>query len=274
MMKKAMYVFLALIMFLTPLNSIYAQADNNQISPEESIDTLSLEKENYNFLEGKPGDTHLVYTYESNGSTYKVIENATENFDEVSSTIYVENNKGEFVEYATQSLTVDNSEFIHTTNANGEESTEVQDLSLEKSGTKNEEGIDPLNNVMINGSCYGQAVGGWGFVSNNNGSTRIQNYTVSAVVAAVTFVATAGAGVASGAVRTAAGVIAAKVVDERIPVLYYSRSYYELKLQNPGRGQENFIVGTNHYTNWYENSSRSLFIRATDAYSYHSCYSS
>ncbi|MEC1179895.1 hypothetical protein P9B03_15450 [Metasolibacillus meyeri] len=270
-MKKVIYVILALVMFITPLNFGYATAAANETSLEESINALSLNKGNYNYLEGKLGDTHLIYTYESNGSTYKVIENASEDFDEVYSTIYIKNSTGEFVEYATQNLTINNSNLIHTTKVSGEEITEIKDLSFEKSEITN--GTPPFNSVMsINGTCYGQPVGGWAYISRNNGSTVIANYTASAVVAAVTYIASAGAGVAAGAAKAAISAIAAKVVDSRIPTLYYTQWYHELKLANPGRGQENFIVGTNHFTDWYDNSFRTSYINTTDVYTYHACH--
>lgn len=274
-MKKVCMCFLTLVMFLTPLNSIYAKTTDNQTPQPEGIEALSTKKENFNYLEGKPGDTHLVYTYESNGSTYKVIENASENFDEVNSTIYVEDENGKFVEFATQNLTVDDSELNHITNINGVITTEKQDISPIKESVTTDKADAPLrfNTMSINGTCYGEPVGGWKYISRTDGSTRISNWTISAVTAAVVYVAAAGTTtIASGALATAAGVIAQKVVDELIPILYYSRWYYELKLQNPGRGMENFIVGSNWYTNWYENSKRNAIIRSTDAYTYHSCY--
>lgn len=205
---------------------------------------------------------------------YKVVENASENFDEINSTIYVENKNGEFVEYATQNLTIDDFELTHTTNIDGEITTESQDLSLAKSDTPSEEGVvPPIHAMSINGTCYGEPTGGWSFVSRHNGTTRISNYTVTAVVAAVIYVATdAVVKKATNTVIAMAGAIAHNVVNEFIPILYYTQSYYELKLANPGRGQENFIVGTNHYTQWYENSSRSQFMNATDQYTYHSCH--
>lgn len=257
-------------MFLTPLNTIYAQTANNPISHQEGNDVLSAEKKNFNYLEGTPGDNYLVYTYESDGSTYKVIENASENFAEINSTIYVKDENGEFIEFATQNLTVSDSEFIHTTNINGEVTIERQDLSVEQSDMISKEADTPLRlEPMSMGSCYGEPLSGWGYVNTVNSSTRINNWTITAVTAAVIYGATTGAtNIASGALPTAAGAIAQKVVDELIPVLYNKRWYYELKLQNPGRGQENFIVGSN----WYSNSARTNFIRATDAYVYHSCY--
>ena len=45
------------------------------------------------FLEGTPGDNHLVYTYLENGIHYKVVENADANFMKINSTTYVMNVK-------------------------------------------------------------------------------------------------------------------------------------------------------------------------------------
>lgn len=278
-MKKVTFLFLALVMLLTPFNTVFAQTSNVTTPQPDSIDVLAAEKENFHFIEGSPGDRHLVYTYESNGKTYKVEENASENFEEVNSTIYVHDKKGEFIELATQNLIIEDSKITQTTDMGGEVTVESQDISLMESESTDEEGVvlPSRMEIMINATCYGEPVGGWGLVGTNRGSTKITNYSVTGVTAAIIYAATASTTkIAKGSLAAAAGAIAMKIIDERLPTVYYTRTYYERKLRNPGRGLGNFIVASNWYTNWYKSSSRtsSSFIRATDAYTYHSCFKS
>lgn len=39
-----------------------------------SVSEMIGERTDIKFLEGNPGDTHLVYTYQQNGNTYKAAE--------------------------------------------------------------------------------------------------------------------------------------------------------------------------------------------------------
>lgn len=136
-MKKLIASILTFTICITSFNSTVAFAATNVSNQEMSQSLLSLKKSNYNYLEGKPGDTHLVYTYESNNDTYKVIENANDNFEKVNTTIYVENTEGVFVKYATQTLTINNFTSTLTTNENGYVTTEQQDLLPAKKSQNN-----------------------------------------------------------------------------------------------------------------------------------------
>lgn len=66
------------------------------------------ERTNIQFLEGTPGDTHLIYTYEQNGNTYKSVENASEDFQNVECKIFQLNENGAYVENSTQRISMDN----------------------------------------------------------------------------------------------------------------------------------------------------------------------
>lgn len=66
------------------------------------------ERTNVQFLDGTPGDTHLVYTYQQNGNVYKAVENASEDFQNVECQIFQLNENGIYVENSTQHVSVDN----------------------------------------------------------------------------------------------------------------------------------------------------------------------
>ncbi|QAY65011.1 hypothetical protein [Paenibacillus protaetiae] len=114
--KKLVATVLSVSLFVGGV-VIPAQVKASPSNVESSERVLALEKH--------PGDTHLVYTYESNGSLYKVEENANEDLTEVNSTIYVMNDEGNYVQYATQEADIINSNLIVTTNVNGVIDTEA-----------------------------------------------------------------------------------------------------------------------------------------------------
>lgn len=163
-MKKLIASILTFTICITSFNSTVAFAATNVTNQEMNQSLLSLKKSNYNYLEGKPGDTHLVYTYESNNDTYKVIENANDNFEKVNTTIYVENTEGVFVKYATQTLTINNFTSTLTTNENGYVTTEQQDLLPAKKSQNN----NFISSALAAGSYQGYKVSNWKQISLRN----------------------------------------------------------------------------------------------------------
>lgn len=283
--KKVMYAIFTLVLCLTFITPEFANAATNETSQQNSNNVLSLEKSNFNYLEGKPGDTHLVYTYDSNGSTYKVIENSSDNFDEVNSTIYLEDNSGVFVKYSTQKTTVNNNIVTHTTDVNGEVTTETQDLSPKKSDLLNGDVNSPLYSNIYNSLMVKPPVGGgggcgtyegydltcWEHINTHNGSTYIWNWTVSSVTALVVGIACDGFSL-SGPVTGAVSVLVGKIVDSTLPRIYYRQYYYEKRLENPPLALANFVVGSKWHTKWYEDSYHKTYLYSTDEYKYQNGY--
>jgi len=56
------------------------------------------------FQEGRAGDTHLVYTYNQDGKSFKVEEDFTEGLTNGNSTIYLKNPDGNYVVFSTQEV--------------------------------------------------------------------------------------------------------------------------------------------------------------------------
>lgn len=258
-MRKLIASILTFTICITSFNSTVAFAATNVTNQEMNQSLLSLKKSNYNYLEGKPGDTHLVYTYESNNDTYKVIENADDNFEKVNTTIYVENTEGVFVKYATQTLTINNFTSTLTTNENGYVTTEQQDLLPAKKSQNN----NFISSALAAGSYQGYKVSNWKQISTTNSSTRITNYSATAVFAVIAYIAADGAtdGL-SGAVVAAISAVAGKIIDEAIPIVYYRQIYSEKKLVNPPLSLRNFVVGSKWLTYFYSDKAHSQFIRS------------
>jgi len=261
-MKKVIssVLTIALCVGVVPSTLTYAAAPN-EISI--SVSKLTQEKQNISFLEGNPGDKHLVYTYESEGNTYKVEENANSDLSKVNSVIYLENSDAKFVEYATQNTEVDlkNALVKVTTNENGSINTDIQPLSViapnnfdihDRSG-----GIKPFDSFM------GGPVSSWNYDTWRNGSTRFQRYTVTAVVATLTGIVTLAQPeltVISGTV----GALAAQIVSDQIPLLYYKQRYAEKK----SLVATSVIVASKWDTIFYTDAGRTSEIYRTAAAKY------
>ena len=94
-MKQLISTTLTMFMIIS-LYSVEATATNSSTTMRTEL----------NFLEGTPGDNHLVYTYLKNGTHYKVVENADANFMKINSTTYVMNAEGDYVEDKFQELDI------------------------------------------------------------------------------------------------------------------------------------------------------------------------
>ena len=81
------------------------------VAANVTTQSVTGERTDIVFLEGKVGDTYLVYTYKQDGKSYKVVEDATMDFANVHSTIYVLDSTGNYVEDSTQEV---------STNSNGD----------------------------------------------------------------------------------------------------------------------------------------------------------
>ena len=75
-------------------------------------------RKNLHFIEGKLGDSHIVYTYEENNKQYKAIETSSDDFKNVTSMIYCLNETGNYILQSTQNFSIDdngNPEILITT---------------------------------------------------------------------------------------------------------------------------------------------------------------
>ncbi|MBT2282619.1 hypothetical protein J7E78_03585 [Paenibacillus polymyxa] len=270
-MKKLITAALSIALCLEVVVPTVMLAAPNAL--EASVSQLSKEKQNFIFLEGKPGDAHLVYTYESNGDTYKVEERANKDFTEINSTIYVKNAEGKFVEHAIQNAIIDtqNSLFQVTTNENGIIETETQNFGVDTTDLSTIPNIPvrPDRGDLITpfDSYMGGAVSAWYYGSWADGSSRIERYTVTAVTALIFALATA-ANPSAAVVTTTVGAVALTIVQDQVPLVFYKRRYAEKK----SLVATTIIVGSKWDTIFYSNSARTSEIGRTTATKFLSGY--
>ena len=101
--KRLISATLTMIMVFSLFSSNVVQAASIENETENKSMIIRTE---LTFLEGAPGDEHLVYTYLENGQQYKVVENADTNFMNVNSTTYAMDAEGNYVEVKSQVLNI------------------------------------------------------------------------------------------------------------------------------------------------------------------------
>lgn len=102
-MKQLIFTNLNMLTIVSLFSVNVIHAATVEATATNSSTTMRTE---LTFLEGTPGDNHLVYTYLDNGTHYKVVENADANFMKINSTTYVMNAEGDYVEDKFQELDI------------------------------------------------------------------------------------------------------------------------------------------------------------------------
>lgn len=266
-MKRIITFVLVISLCLTVVNSTKAAASVNST---ESLQ-MSDERSNYQYILGKPGDKHLVYTYESDGTTYKVDEEASDDFSRVDSIIYKKVLNGTYVECAKQTFTVNNSVFRLETNINEEKFVDIQNISY-SNAQESDLDQDMLLETYASDTYNGYEVTGWKYIDSISGSNKIINYTITAVTAIITFIITDGVSGGAGAAAAGVSAVVSKIIDERLKVVYYYHNYYEKNLVNPPLSLRNFVVGSCWRTTFYKDKAHTKRIRSVGEMKYQKGY--
>lgn len=224
-LKRIMVLIMTLALSLTSLgNSVaYAQEDKS---------VLKLDKSNITYIKGEPGDTNLIYTYTSDNKTFKVIENSSVNFDDVDSIIYVENSDGQFVEYATQKLTVEDDVIYITINENGLITTDIININQEK--TSDIENLPYQSNSNFNsissktGPMYYEfpVDETWYYLTTTEGSSDVTRYTLTAVIAVLGAIAAGALGFTGGVVTAGISSVAMVIVQDNIERIWWTNYHF------------------------------------------------
>lgn len=174
--------------------------------------TTSSTKEEFNLISSNYKD--IEYTYKENGIEYKVLETANKEFNKIHSRVYEKhNNKFQLAR-----------EFVTIIHKNSKNQIEVEKI---ENGiyTKDVFDIDTSSSEENIISASKSAKSGWEFVDSHNGSTGFKNFTYSVVVGLLITAVSGGLGlgvVASNVV----GVVAGRIVSEKVPIIYYRRYVY------------------------------------------------
>ena len=231
--NKLVAVMMVLVLSLLGTSVAYAQNNNSNLLIQEK-DLLNGPKSNYNYIKGQLGDTDTIYTYTNGNKTFKVVENASEDFDRVDSTIYIEYDNKEFVEYATQKFRVVNNEIVITINENGKITTDKIKINnkentsvINKLPAPPDSILDAQAMLASGGPTWdGFPVSSWEYYGEFNGSADVYKYTAAAVLAALTTLVASFFGLAGRMVVAGASTVAGMIVQGAIERIWYTTNVY------------------------------------------------
>lgn len=215
------------------------------ISSKDIVELKAEQKSNFVILSNDLSNT--VYTYDEGGKSYKVEESANYQLDKVFSEVYIKDESNNYIFDHSIETSIDIDKGISTivTTKDNKQNIEFVDL-----GVQNVQSQIP--------SLYSHEIGGGGigttpfkYVKTSKGSTNFTKYTLVGITAAVTYVITIPAGVASGAIATAAGAIANAIISDNIKSAYWSTDIYASYFLN-----SNVYAADQWKTQYYKDSSR------------------
>lgn len=194
------------------------------------------------FHEGKAGDTHLVYTYDQDGKSFKVVEDFSEGLTNGSSTTYLKNPDGNYVVFSTQEV---------STTPNG-------DLVITLADTKRhvEKHVIPAAEKLNSGAQSKASASGDEWVTQTiSGSTNITNFTINAIIAACAAIATYYCGSPAGQAAIAGlSSLAVSFYNYNATTAYYY-SIYNWR-HSP---RDYFVIDETEWTDWYTDSAHNNY---------------
>lgn len=195
--KALISTTLTMIMVFSLFSSNVVQAANIETESEDKSMNIRTE---LTFLEGTPGDNHLVYTYLENGQQYKVVENADTNFMNVNSTIYVMDDEGNYVENKSQVLNIQPNGDCRLTTINTQGISETSQIDTFKV-VESVNTSTKTNKSSVNRAYTDPGTGEW-VTSVWDGNSHIYNMTVSVISAVLSTAIGGKVGAAIGAIAT------------------------------------------------------------------------
>lgn len=208
---KVLSVILSMIITVTNLMSMYIFAAELSIGGISASD-LEGERTNITYLEGKPGDTHLIYSYEQNGNIFKVVESSTDDFECVESHIFQLNEQGEYIENSIQQVTIGD-------NGNPEI------VIFSSDGDVEWRTID-ITHMEVDGSSV--CVENWEWITQYYDGSRggLKGLAISALISVISAIATYySAGALTAGVVAGASTIASALFAQNAEKVYYHTIY-------------------------------------------------
>lgn len=237
---RILSTILSLALLATVLSPATVNA-NNAASEIVAASDVVEERTNIQFLEGNPGDTHLVYTYKQNGNIYKVVENASEDFQDVECQIFQLNENGTCVENSLQRVFIDNEGNIRITieSAAGDIEQRMIDVSSGTSFFNRSDSIDRISEWEWITEYYDGSRGG------------LKGLAISALISVVASVATYyTAGALSAAAVAGASTVASALFSQNAEKVYYHT------IRNWRHSPKNyFVIDETEWTEFFLDSS-------------------
>lgn len=266
MKKRILSILLSVVCLsnvITPASSNAAVFDSkiNYTTQTSANETEVSTKTNFNFIQTSDL-SNVEYTYEENNKSYLVKENANDDLSIINTEIY-DNESNVLVDKFVTTLDVNNNLLTVTKYVDNYTMSDVinindgyidaDNISSRASGTH----TGGLQYDYINHKYYTL----WFDTGTSNGTNKITNYTLTVIIAIV--------GAASGTVGAGVSAIAQIILNEKFPIVYWTKKTQELwEVTYPGRQYIGWAVGIKTQTTFYSDSSRNNSI-GTETSVYH-----
>ncbi len=208
--NKLLALSIVTAVVINPFGSIV-----NAMSPNEAGNQYqSIEKTNFKVLSDDLNN--MIYTYDENGTSYRVEEKVAEDFSSVKSTIYEKNNKNEYVISSKLETTISDNEVTLKTQENNNITTEVVPLS---------------NLITVDGEpTYDDSMAknkdSWTYNQTLKTSSKFLSYTLGTVTAVIAAAVSFKLGNGGKLLMTAINSVAQKVIADKIKLVYYKKDFY------------------------------------------------
>lgn len=243
--RKFVSIFLAVAICATFSLPAFASSDNTSLSIND-VTISNNERQNLTFLEGKLGETHLLYTYEEGGCSYKVEESATPDFSEVKSNVFILNEDNEY-ELLREIVSTSTGDAIEITTTGPQTQTEKRTVT-----------VPDMYNYSKTDSVT-RSANEWEWVTEYvDGNTYLGNVTVLVIIQILTGIATKvfpKAALVSESIAAAASAL----FSANAKYVYYH------KICNSRHSDRNYLVmEATEYTKYYEDADHTNYVG--DAY--------
>ncbi len=248
--RRILSISLCVALIVTTLSPMTVHAASTALNMTLASN-LSGERTNIQFLEGTPGDTHIVYTYQQNGETFKAVETATEDFSSVDCQIYQLDEDGEYIKNSTQSVVIDKegNPQITIKSASGKTECRTIDLSSEP---------------KLNLQTYSIArVPDWEWITEYEDGVKggLSGLGINALIAVIAAIATFySSGVLASVAVAGASTVATALFNRNA-----EKVYYHAIINWRHSPKSYFVIDETEHTKYYVDSSHKYYLGYTYA---------
>ncbi|MCC0686179.1 hypothetical protein [Clostridioides sp. ZZV14-6345] len=214
--NKLLALSIVTAVVINPFGSIANAMSSNEVGNQYE----SIEKANFKILSDDLDN--IIYTYDEQGTSYRVEEKVANDFSSVKSTIYEKNNKNEYVISSKLETTISDNEVTLKTQEDNNITTEVVPLS---------------DLITVNGEpTYDDSMAKnrdtWTYNQTLKTSSKFLTYTLGAITAVITTAVSFKLGEGGKLLAAAISSVAQKVISDNIKQVYYKKDFYYTYYQN------------------------------------------
>lgn len=265
---KKLFCFFLVSIFLLSIASnqiVFAKEEASSVldKGENKLDIAELksiirDKTDIKIIAETPNSLeHLEYTYSQDEKNYKVIENSNKNLTYVKSDIFIQDSFGEYMLDSSTITDIRDDKIIITKTEDGQSTKNVIDLESVSRSSKPQNDSSSKKPSFVNtllSNLSSEDVSAWTYHFTSEYSYRIYTYTLVAVTAVVTGIATYfSAGIVAGVAP-----IVSYIIDDHIERIWYKVDvYYKYILM---QADYRYKVAEMAYEFHYDDSDHSKYL--------------